>query len=116
MKGKVFWFFLSGFVICAVIAFANNSATKISLVPQQQLLTQCADEILDPDLCIYQYTYERECCIPNPWHKAVCQMVDFYRQFRPPPQRPSGYYANRRHCPSAGQACTPMPKLHCPTP
>ncbi len=109
---KLVWLIASVIVVCAVLTFANVS-------PQQQLLTQCADQILDYNLCIYMNTVQRYCCIPyapNVWRKALCYHVEVYMQYRQPPLPPSVYYANRRYCPSAYELCTPMVRLRCPSP
>lgn len=109
---KALWLIASVSVVCTVIAFANIS-------PQQQLLSQCADQILNRNVCVYVTTTQRYCCIPyapNLWRKALCYYVEVYHQYRQPPLPPSIYYANRRYCPSAYESCTPMPRLYCPSP
>ncbi|GBC97770.1 hypothetical protein HRbin17_00261 [bacterium HR17] len=112
MKKQLSWLFVSAFVVLTVIALANIS-------PQQTLLTQCADQILNRNVCVYQGLISRYCCIPFPyqqWRKAWCQNVELYIQYRQPPRPPSVYFANRRNCPNTYEACTPMLILHCPTP
>ncbi len=110
MKSRTSWFVASVSVISAVVVLAN-------VTPQQRLLSQCADQINDYP-CVYQRSFTRECCIPYPyqrWRVAWC-LVDQYVQYRQPPQPPSVYFTNRRNCTYTGEACTPMPRLVCPSP
>lgn len=90
------------------------------IAPSQRLVTQCLDEIWDYEICeLYERNRWRECCVIYPGNNvrvAYCY-VDVYRQLRPYPLPPSYYFTNRRQCGyPTSEACTPMIKLHCPTP
>jgi hypothetical protein len=84
MKSKMLWLVASIVVICMAITFAVIS-------PQQTLLTQCLDQILDYNVCVYMGTIQRDCCIPfgGYWRRAYCQTVERYVYYRQPPQPPS---------------------------
>jgi hypothetical protein len=109
MKSKMLWLVASIVVICMAITFAVIS-------PQQTLLTQCSDQILDYNVCVYMGTIQRDCCIPfgGYWRRAHCQTVERYVYYRQPPQPPSVFFTKRRNCPTPYEACTPMPILRCP--
>lgn len=103
-----------------VLSFLLLGILFTQTTPSQRLLTQCLDEILDYDVCeLYNRNQRRECCVIYPGNNprvAYCY-VDIYRQLRPYPLPPSYYYTNRYGCGfHTGEACTPMIKLHCPTP
>jgi len=109
MKSKMLWLVASIAVICMAITFAGVS-------PRQTLLTQCSDQILNYNVCVYMGNIQRDCCIPfgGYWRRAYCQTVELYVYFRQPPQPASRFYANRHNCPTPYEACTPMPILRCP--
>lgn len=106
-------------IMALLIGFTCAILGRGSIQPSQQLLTQCLDEILDFNVCLLlQRGVQEWCCVIYPVNnpRAAYCLRDVYQQLRPPPLPPSIYYTNRRLCGFPSGPCTPMPKLHCPTP
>jgi len=111
--GWLVWLVLSIVIVALSILVGQISS------PFQAGLSQCLDEITDYNICVVKNKYhQRFCCVEYPgnnWRAAYC-LVTVYEQLRPPPLPPSIYYAERRLCGFPGDPCTPLVKLHCPTP